>query len=64
MNSEAIRFVLFILMFVVGCFVGNEGEYHRGQQVVRQQAIDAGAAHWQINSKTGEREFVFGVQEE
>lgn len=44
----------YILGFQVGRMVGwSEHEN------IRQEAIDAGAAHWEIDPQTGVREFVW-----
>lgn len=60
--SVAVWLALLLLFafFVLGIALGSILE----ENVVRQQAIDAGVAEWTIDPKTGEREFRWGASEE
>ncbi len=61
MNAKALLGVI-CFVIVVAAMVGIAGSmdgYRLGRNAVRQEAIEAGAAHWSIDPVTGEKSFVW-----
>jgi hypothetical protein len=53
--------VIFLFGLVVGASCGYGGGTHKAAEKEQSKAIEAGAGHWIINEKTGERVFVYGT---
>ena len=51
--------VLCSISFLAGMKAGYVIRESLSESAVRQEALDAGAAHWQIDAKTGEKTFVW-----
>lgn len=47
----------------IGMLIGGYGPYSPVARNLRQQAIDAKVARWTIDPATGEKTFVFGLED-
>lgn len=61
--SDSAKGVWFIFLFLAGLGIASYGLttvcMNAGESKARNQATEAGAAHWAIDPKTGEKEFVW-----
>lgn len=60
MNNDIPVPVIIGLMLLTGIFAWTGGSAH-GRNDAREKAVQAGVAYWQIDPKTGDRTFVYGV---
>lgn len=51
--------LLIILMLFAGCNAGCEA----GKRLERHRAIEAGVARFEVDEKTGETNFVYGIKQ-
>ena len=58
-NDKAFCVIIATIVFVFGIIIGFKAGENRATATIRNKAIEANAAKWTIDEKTGEKEFVF-----